>query len=191
MTTRETLIESTRELLWERGYTATSPRAILDRAGVGQGSMYHHFSGKAELAAEALRRNGEALRAASAQHFDSPGTVTERITSYLLQDRDALKGCRIGRMAEDPEVVSDEALRAPLDETLGWHRSRLAELLAEGQATGELSSGFSPVQVGTAIAAVVQGGYVLAKAAQASGPFDDAIAGAVALVGSLRADAAQ
>jgi TetR/AcrR family transcriptional repressor of nem operon len=38
---------STRELRWERGYAATSPRAILDRAGAGQGSMYHHFAGKA------------------------------------------------------------------------------------------------------------------------------------------------
>src|SRR5688572_27007362 len=43
MSTSERLIESTRELLWERGYVGTSPKAILERAGAGQGSMYHHF----------------------------------------------------------------------------------------------------------------------------------------------------
>jgi len=48
MDARERLIETTRDLLWERGYVGTSPRAILTRAGVGQGSMYHNFTGKAE-----------------------------------------------------------------------------------------------------------------------------------------------
>src|SRR3954468_17749100 len=51
MSTPERLIESTRELLWERGYVGTSPKAILERSGAGQGSMYHHFKGgKPDLA---------------------------------------------------------------------------------------------------------------------------------------------
>ncbi len=40
MSTSERLIESTRDLLWERGYVGTSPKAILERAEAGQGSMY-------------------------------------------------------------------------------------------------------------------------------------------------------
>ncbi|SOE25581.1 transcriptional regulator, TetR family [Streptomyces sp. OK228] len=40
MSTPERLIESTRELLWERGYVGTSPKAIQEHAGAGQGSMY-------------------------------------------------------------------------------------------------------------------------------------------------------
>ena len=52
---RTRLIESTQELLWERGYTGTSPKAIQALAGVGQGSMYHHFEGKADLARAAIR----------------------------------------------------------------------------------------------------------------------------------------
>ncbi|MGH3247941.1 MAG: TetR family transcriptional regulator, partial [Trebonia sp.] len=38
---RERPIESTRELFWERGYVGTSPRAIQQRSGAGQGSMYY------------------------------------------------------------------------------------------------------------------------------------------------------
>jgi AcrR family transcriptional regulator len=49
MTARERLIASAQELLWERGYVGTSPRAIQERARAGQGSMYHHFKGKAGL----------------------------------------------------------------------------------------------------------------------------------------------
>ena len=63
MSTPERLIESTRELLWERGYVGTSPKAILERSGAGQGSMYHHFKGgKPDLALAAIRRTAEELR---------------------------------------------------------------------------------------------------------------------------------
>jgi TetR/AcrR family transcriptional repressor of nem operon len=63
VSTVERLIESTQELLWERGYTGTSPKAIQQRAGAGQGSMYHHFAGKPELALTAINRTAEEMRA--------------------------------------------------------------------------------------------------------------------------------
>lgn len=50
MSTAERLIEATQELLWARRYVGTSPRAIQRQAGVGQGSMHHHFTGKPDLA---------------------------------------------------------------------------------------------------------------------------------------------
>src|SRR3954453_13559214 len=55
-TAADRLIESTRELLWERGYVGTSPKAIQQLAGAGQGSMYHHFEGKPDLARAAIER---------------------------------------------------------------------------------------------------------------------------------------
>lgn len=61
MSTQERLIEATRELLWERGYVGTSPKAIQQHAGAGQGSMYHHFTGKPDLALAAIRRTAEEL----------------------------------------------------------------------------------------------------------------------------------
>jgi len=74
MGTSERLIESTRELLWERGYVGTSPRAILQRAGAGQGSMYHHFKGKPDLASAAIRRTAEEMRAGVEEVLNGPGT---------------------------------------------------------------------------------------------------------------------
>jgi AcrR family transcriptional regulator len=54
MSTEERLISAARDLLWERGYVGTSPRAIQRHAEAGQGSMYHHFSGKHDLARQAI-----------------------------------------------------------------------------------------------------------------------------------------
>ncbi len=188
MDAREQLIETMRELMGERGYVGTSPRAILSRAGVGQGSMYHHFDGKAGLAAEALRRNADAMRGDGEAVFDAGGPVLDRIRVYLRRPREVLQGCRIGRMTEDPDVIGDAVLRKPIEETLAWYERRIAELLAEGQESGELAAGFVPGQVAAAIVAVVQGGYVLAKAAQSVEPFDNAIEGAVTLLTGLRGE---
>ncbi len=74
MGTAEDLIESTRELLWERGYVGTSPKAIQQRAGVGQGSMYHHFTGKPGLALAAITRTAQEMRASAEARFTAPGT---------------------------------------------------------------------------------------------------------------------
>jgi AcrR family transcriptional regulator len=56
MNSRQNLIQSAQELLWERGYVGMSPKAIQERSGAGQGSMYHHFKGKGDLAAEAIQQ---------------------------------------------------------------------------------------------------------------------------------------
>jgi AcrR family transcriptional regulator len=187
MSTPERLIESTRELLWERGYVGTSPKAIQQRAGAGQGSMYHHFSGKSDLALAAVRRTAQEMQSAIREQFDAPGTAMERLSGYLRRERDVLRGCPMGRLTMDPEIIADPALRGPLDETFGYLRARVAEAVEEGCARGEFPRGLDPVDTAAAVAAVIQGGYVLARAAESAEPFDRAVSGALALLSAQAA----
>ncbi|MCC3774123.1 TetR/AcrR family transcriptional regulator [Streptomyces sp. UNOB3_S3] len=182
MSTPERLIESTRELLWERGYVGTSPKAIQQRAGAGQGSMYHHFSGKPDLALAAIRRTAEELRAAAEERFAAPGTAVERVTAYLRREREVLKGCPIGRLTQDPDVMADPVLRAPVDETFAWLRARIAGVLAEGRDRGELDAALDPADTASTVVAVLQGGYVLARAAGSEEPFRRAVDGVLGLL---------
>ncbi len=184
MDTKERLIEATQALLWERGYVGTSPKAIQERSGAGQGSMYHHFAGKSDLALEAVRRSAEQLRAEAELQFSGKGTAIECVSAYLRRERDVLRGCRIGRLAQDPDIVASPDLRRPLDETFAWLRQRLTEILAEGQRRGELADGLDPAATAATIAAVLQGGYVLARAADSVAPFTDAIDGVLGLLGA-------
>ncbi|MER6304863.1 TetR/AcrR family transcriptional regulator [Streptomyces sp. NPDC001657] len=179
---QERLVRSTQELLWERGYVGTSPKAILERAGVGQGSMYHHFSGKSDLALAAIRRTAEDMRAAAEECLAAPGTAYDRVAAYLLRERRVLRGCPIGRMTQDRDVVQSAELRAPLDEMFGWLQERIAEVLTEGVRRGELAAGLDPEATAATVAAVVQGGYVLARAADDPAPFDAAVRGVLALL---------
>ncbi|MFG2842052.1 TetR/AcrR family transcriptional regulator [Kitasatospora sp. NPDC048296] len=186
MSTQDRLIESTQSLLWERGYVGTSPKAIQQRSGVGQGSMYHHFAGKPDLAAAALRRSAEQMRGIAEADLAVPGSAYDRIAAYLHRDREVLRGCRIGRMAQDPDVIADPQLRAPVEETFDWLRGRIADLVAEGQANGEFAPGLHPADTAAAVVAVVQGGYVLARASNSAEPFEQAIRGALGLLGAHR-----
>jgi AcrR family transcriptional regulator len=180
--TPDRLIESTRALLWERGYVGTSPRAIQQRSGVGQGSMYHHFDGKPDLALAAITRTAEDLRAKAEAQLGAPGPAVERIGAYLRRERDVLKGCPVGRLTQDPEVMADPRLRRPVEETFAWLRARLAGVLAEGRERGELTATLDPAATASAIVAVLQGGYVLARAAGDTEPFAEAVDGVLGLL---------
>ena len=151
--------------------------------------MYHHFNGKPDLAAAALRRSAEQMRGTAEADLAAPGTAYDRIAAYLNRDREVLRGCRIGRMAQDPDVVADPQLRAPVEETFDWLRGRIAELVAEGQAHGEFAPGLDPADTAAAVVAVVQGGYVLARAADSAAPFEQAVRGALGLLATRRRQA--
>ncbi|MFE4857660.1 TetR/AcrR family transcriptional regulator [Streptomyces sp. NPDC056670] len=182
MSTSERLIEATRELLWERGYVGTSPKAIQQQAGAGQGSMYHHFTGKPDLALAAIRRTAEEMRATAEATFGGDGTAYERIEAYLLRERDVLRGCPVGRLTMDPEIIADAELRAPVDETLDWLRGRLAEIVQQGLKQGEFAARVVPREIAAAVVATVQGGYVLARASGSPEAFDAGVRGLLSLL---------
>lgn len=182
MDTRERLIETTRQLLWERGYVGTSPNAIQRRSGAGQGSMYHHFRGKADLALAAISREAAELRARAEAELSGPGTPLQRITNYLRRERQALRGCPVGHLTQDPDLMNDPVLCRPVDETFAWLRTQLTSVLAEAKAGEELDPVLDPAATATALLAVLQGGYVLARAAADARVFTQAIEGALSLL---------
>jgi AcrR family transcriptional regulator len=179
---RERLIEGTRELLWDRGYVGTSPTAIWRASGVGQGSMYHHFHGKPDLVLAAEERAAQDMQRQIREYFTGEGTAYERISAYLLRERDALRGCPIGRLIADPEIAADEKLREPVRETFAVLHACLAAAIEEGKASGEFSAGLEAERTATTLSAVIQGGYALARAEASAEPFDQAIEGALALL---------
>jgi TetR/AcrR family transcriptional regulator, transcriptional repressor for nem operon len=176
---RERLIEAAAELLPREGYSAMSPASIQRLAGVGQGSMYHHFSGKAELARVALERNASQLMGSAESAFGGPGTPIQRVCAYLRRERDPLLGCPVGRVAQDREVVEDERLRGPIGEMFAALQRRISAVLAEDTRID------APAELAAMVVAVLQGAYVLARAAGERTPFDRAIDGATRLLETI------
>ncbi len=176
MSARESLIETTQLLLARQGYEATSPREIQARSGVGQGSFYHHFAGKADLASASLEALGDQMSAEFDRLSDEVGF--DQIIAYLEVPRDALAGCRIGRIAMEASIA-DERLSQPvgayfahLREELGAAFDRL-DLMVDGGVLADL-----------AIAAV-QGGFVLSRATGDPKAMDNATSALISLIQSV------
>ena len=182
MDTRTRLVEATQDLLWEQGYSATSPKDIMRRSGAGQGSMYHHFTNKQELAVEALERSAQSMRHDAEKLLAAGGSVYEIATAYLRRQRDVLKGCRMGRMTFDADVLNIPELIEPVTRTFVWLLEALTALFERGRDQGEFAADIDARNLASLVVATVQGGYVLARATRDTDAFDAAVEGAVALL---------
>jgi AcrR family transcriptional regulator len=86
--TKKKLFDAAMELIGERGFTDASVDEIVERAGVAKGTVYYHFTGKAELV-EALiidrfRPLALAFREAAAANADDPRAAIEAIVRAEL-----------------------------------------------------------------------------------------------------------
>lgn len=183
MSKRPDIIAAAQELLWEHGYEATSPRMVLDRSGAGQGSLYHHFEGKKELAVVALEgvesELTEALASTLEDHAREP---LDRVLAWLAAPRDALRGCRLGRLANEYTVVEDDQLRQPLALYFGKLERRLGETIIEAIDAGTLPTAIDAANLAALLIATVQGGYVLSRITRDPHKLEEATGAARALL---------
>ncbi|MDR6865749.1 AcrR family transcriptional regulator [Microbacterium resistens] len=139
--------------------TATTPRQVWERSGTGQGSLYHHFPTKHDFVLEAISLTAEQLLERSRASLGRDVEPDERLRGYLTRPRDAVAGCRIGRLVSDQSVMTDEGLRQPVRD----YFLRLLELVAGAFEQAGHSPDVSRRRAMTAVA-VIQGGYVLSRA---------------------------
>ena len=87
--TRGALVQAARELFARDGYAATGREAIVERAGVTRGAMYHHFADKEalfravfeEIEAEVMAKAAEAAMTVSPE--DPLGQLRAGSLAYL------------------------------------------------------------------------------------------------------------
>ena len=186
MSKKDAILAAASNLFWRHGYESTSPRMILDESGAGQGSLYHHFSGKADLAAEVLRQSGHELTRGLEAAFDPARTPLDRVDAWLGQPRHALGGCRVGRFAAEQEVLEHPELATPIQSYFQDVTRRLAEAFREAQAEGALPGHLTPEDLAATFVAIVQGGYVTSRATGTADAMTRAIRGARQLLRSVR-----
>jgi AcrR family transcriptional regulator len=135
--TRGALVAAARELFAERGYAAVGTEAIVKRAGVTRGALYHHFAGKRELLHAVCERIEAELAAGVGDVVVAGAGPLETLRSGADYFLDA---------ALEPEVQRIVFLDAPA--VLGWEEMReigtryglgqIEALLAAGMDAGEI-----------------------------------------------------
>ncbi|WP_166848996.1 TetR/AcrR family transcriptional regulator [Isoptericola sp. BMS4] len=160
---RARLVTAARELIAAQGVGATSPRQVLRASGVGQGSLYHHFPTKHDLAAAAVGATVDDALAAARRDLD-PGPDADddpvaRVVAYLERPREALAGCKIGRLTSDQAVMDDGTLH----DVVTAYFVRLLDAVTATLREADLPEDVARDRAHAAVA-IVQGGYVLARA---------------------------
>lgn len=175
---RRALLDAAKTLLWDQGFEATSPAAVLKASGVGHGSLYHHFPSKRALGRAALEEVARDLIAQTDGMFSPERPPAERLRTWLARERDGLHGCRMGRLAPERSIKEDGYLREPL---AGYFR-HLQGLIAEALREAGLPPGLDAAVLAETLVSVVQGGYVLSASLDDGAAVNRATAGAAALL---------
>ncbi|MFJ9563167.1 TetR/AcrR family transcriptional regulator [Streptomyces fuscichromogenes] len=141
---RAELLTAAAELFTTRGYAATTTRAVAERAGMRQASMYHYVSGKEELLAELLESTVTPSLACARGLLADDGTpAEERLRVLCRADVELLCAGphNLGALYLLPEVHAERfagfhAVRAELKDA---YRQLIAATAAGGGlAKGEL-----------------------------------------------------
>ena len=174
---RERLVAAAQDLFWAQGVGATSPRQVLAASGVGQGSLYHHFPTKHDLAVAAVGATVDDALARAMRTLRSDSPAIQRLVDYLERPRDALAGCRIGRLTAEQAVLDDDGLR----DVLAAYFVRLLGVLTTIFRETGLPDDVARDRAHAALA-IIQGGYVLARATQDPEALTAAVRGFVGLL---------
>ncbi len=180
---RSQLIGAAKSLLWEVGYESMSPRKVLQRSGAGHGSLYHHFSGKEDLAVAALQEIEDELIASFDALLRPDVPPLERVRRFLKKKRDGEKGCQLGGLTNEASV-STSPLKDPIARYFAHAETVLTHTIREAKALGEVRTDVKPRNLACCLLATVQGGYVLSRAHGDSTYSKRACDGAISLLNS-------
>jgi AcrR family transcriptional regulator len=177
---RDKLVEAAAQVFAEKGYDGAGVAEIARRAGYTTGAIYGRFKGKAELLLAAIdaHSDNEFDRLFNEHRFEGKvtsilTTVGSHLVSQDLYDDGALLLEAFVAARRDPEV------RTLLQSALDLRGDRLAELVAEAQATGAIDPDLDAEAV-TRFCHAVGFGFLLFRAVDLdlpdAGPWEDLIA---------------
>lgn len=134
---RDRLIAAMSHLMSERGYTATSPRMVLDRARLGKGSLYHHFDTKQELGLAAIETMRPRHVQLLARLLDGLPSASDYLAHALTVTFDKRDGQALIRLLADPIVGASQELSSLVNQWLSdVHAVATAARSTESRAPG-------------------------------------------------------
>lgn len=175
------LLDAAMNVIRAKGYTATRIEDVCEAAGLTKGSFFHHFKGKEDLALAAAEHwdevSGQAFASAPYRALANP---LDRLLGYVDFRKSILQGemaeftCLVGTMVQEVHETHPR-IREACDRSIRDHAATVEADVAEAMRAYGVQGGWTAESLALHIHAVVQGGFVLAKARQGA----DAAAGSL------------
>ena len=167
--TKAKLLDAALRLVRERGFAATSVDDLCGAAGVTKGAFFHHFASKDVLGVAAANHWAETTSVLFAKGpYHALADPLDRLFAYLDFRAELIAGdipeftCLVGTMVQEVHETSP-TIRAACDASISGHAETLVPDIA-GALAAHGVAGIDPHSLALHTQAVLQGGFILAKA---------------------------
>ena len=177
---RDRLLDAAFTVIRTKGLAATSVDELCQTAGVTKGAFFHHFRSKEDLAVRAAEHwsmvTGQLFAAAP---YHQPADPLDRLLAYLdfrssiLSDELPMFTCLVGTMVQEA-YDTNPAIREACSRSIIDHAATLeADIAAAIEKYGV--TGATATSLALHTQAVLQGGFILAKATGGKEPAAESI----------------
>ncbi|AZO80455.1 MULTISPECIES: TetR/AcrR family transcriptional regulator [unclassified Bosea (in: a-proteobacteria)] len=167
---RTRLLEAARDVIRAKGFAATSVDDLCRAADVTKGAFFHHFASKEALgvaAAEFWTREVTPFFAAAPYH--EPADALDRVLAYVAFRKAIIAGdlfeftCLVGTMAQEVHASAPD-IRDACGRSIFGHAATLEADIEQARRERGISADWTAKSLARHTQAVLQGGFVLAKA---------------------------
>lgn len=185
-TTKDRILEATADLFRKYGYNGTGLKQIVADANAPFGSVYHFFpGGKAQLGEEVVRRSGRMYQELVLGVWEAAPDPLRGVRDVfagaadVLEATDYLDPCPIAVVALEVASSNEPLRRATADVFDAWTRAVSERLVDAGVAADEAR------RLALALIELLEGAFILARAARSTEAVRAAGDAAVALVAAV------
>jgi TetR/AcrR family transcriptional repressor of nem operon len=193
--TRERIVSSAADLMFDRGVYATTIDDVRAAAGVSASQLYHYFSDKAALVRAVIQYQADRVVGSQDPALADLGSV-QGLRAWrdgvveMQRQAQCRGGCPIGSLASE---LADQDEQARSEIAAGferWHAGIRGGLRAM-QARGHLPADADPDSLALATLAAAQGGLLLGQVQRTTRPLEVALDAMITLIESLALPATQ
>jgi len=164
--TRQRIIEEAAPIFNQRGFAGCSMQDVLDATGLEKGGVYRHFASKEELAAEAFQYAWTRVVKARREGQDAiPGAVEKlkySVRRFAETPGVLPGGCPLMNTAIDADD-GNPLLRSLVCAAMEEWKARLASIVEDGIAEGEIRREIEPRRIANTIIATLEGALMISR----------------------------
>jgi len=160
---RPLILEAATNVFAEQGFAAVTVAEIADRAGIGKGTVYEYFLSKDELLFAVFEWMNEGIFERIHSLLEDGGTTHERLQRLLdlgaqiTHEQVEMQAVVLDFWSASRGTKVEERYNQACLGTFRSYRRLVADVIREGQTTGELRSGVDPEAVAIMVVAAMDG----------------------------------
>ncbi|TYA74000.1 TetR/AcrR family transcriptional regulator [Seonamhaeicola marinus] len=176
------LLEKGMEILWFKGYNATSVNDIVKAAEVPKGSFYFYFESKEDFVVKAIDKYfGMMFTPANEILQDKTKSPKERLLAFnayriaeLKEQLNCKMGCMVCNISNEMSEHSENIRRAIVVK-MDYMIATIAQIVQEAKDLGEITNPMSAEDIAAFIEDAGRGAMVRMKEMKSGEPIDNAM----------------